>query len=62
MTDPDRAAHFHAWRMSANGCVMNRRQRAFRSEARARADAAAAEPDPERRAVMPCRDPECAPE
>lgn len=62
MSDPERAPHFHAWRLAANGRVMNRRRRAFRSEAQARAHAAAAEPDPERRTVMPCRDPECAPE
>ena len=59
MSDP---AHFHAWRMSENGRVLNRRARAFRSEAAARAYAAACEPDPERRAVLPCRDPECDPE
>ncbi len=44
--------------MSAHAPIMNRRRLAYKT---AEAAAARIEPDPERRAVFPCYDPDCRP-
>ena len=54
-----REPHYHVWRRARSGAIMYQLVAAYATAATAATAAAEIEPDPERRCVLPCRDPSC---